>query len=247
MTPPLVLLHAFPLDSRLFDPVRSGLEQRTQLITPDLRGFGAGPPLGDPPPPPNLDALADDVVAGLRSAGFDRAILGGVSMGGYIALAVLRRHPEVLAGLVLVDTRSGPDDEAALERRRGAAERADSGAIASGVDAVTPLVAPGTAASVLTGLAEIAGAVPAATIGWAQRAMAARPDSTPALADCPVPVLVVVGEHDAVTPPTVARQMAAAAPDAEFVEIPGAGHLTPAEDPAAFVDAVGEWLAEHFD
>jgi pimeloyl-ACP methyl ester carboxylesterase len=243
VTPPLVLLHAFPLDSRLFDAVRPGLTERgTRLITPDLRGFGVGPPLGEPLPRPDLGLLADDVVAGLDAAGIERAIAGG-----YVALAILRRHPGRLAGLVLADTRSGPDDVAALERRRQAAERADAGAIAAGVDAVTPLVAPGTSAQVIAELAAIAGAVPAATIAWAQRAMAARPDSTAALLGCQVPVLVVVGEHDAVTPPAVARQMAAAAPEAELAVLPRVGHLTPAEDPDAFVDAVSGWLARRFD
>lgn len=247
MTPPLVLLHAFPLDARLFDAVRPGLARRVRLITPDLRGFGVGPPLGDPPPVPDLGLLADDVVAGLDEAGIDRAIVGGVSMGGYVALAILRRHPDRVAGLVLADTRSGPDDPAALERRHSAAQRADAGDIASGTAAVTPLVAPGTPASIIAGLAEMAEAVPAGTIGWAQRAMAARPDSTAALAGCPAPVLVVVGERDAVTPPDVARQMAAAAPEAELVELPGLGHLTPAEDPDAFSDVVNGWLTRRFE
>ena len=121
MTPPLVLLHAFPLDSRMFDRARPGLAGTSRLITPDLRGFGIGPSLGDPPPPASVDLLASDVVAGLDADGMDRAIIGGVSMGGYVALAMLRNHPDRVAGLVLVDTRSGPDDEAALERRSAAA------------------------------------------------------------------------------------------------------------------------------
>ena len=246
MTPPLVLLHAFPLDSRLFDPVRRALTDRARLLTPDLRGFGAGPVLAEPPPAPNLDLLADDVAAELTAAGIDRAIIGGVSMGGYIALAVLRRFPERVAGLVLANTRSGADDAAALERRRLAAQRADSGDIAAGADAIAPLLADGTPADVRGRLAEIAGAVPPRTIAWAQRAMAARPDSTELLASTPVPVLVVVGVLDAITPPAAARQMAAVAPEAELVELPGVAHLTPAEDPAGFADAVIGWLTRRF-
>ncbi len=157
MTPPLVLLHAFPLDSRMFDPVRPALARRTDLITPDLRGFGAGPVWSDPPPTPSLDLLADDVIRVLDDANVERAIVGGVSMGGYIALAILRRYPDRVAGLVLADTRSGPDDAAALERRAAAAARADSGDIATGPDAVAPLVADGTPHEVLDELARIAG------------------------------------------------------------------------------------------
>lgn len=246
VTPPLVLMHAFPLDSRMFDGIRPALAARTRLLTPDLRGFGAGPPLGAVAATPDLSVFADDLLADLDAAGIDRAVVGGVSMGGYVALNLLRRHPDRIAGLVLADTRSGADDDAARERRRGAAERADRGEIASGPDAVAPLVAPGTPDLVRAQLAAIAGAVPAPTIAWGQRAMAARPDSTAALAAATVPVLVVVGEQDAVTPPEVARTMAAAAPEAELVELPGAGHLSPAEDPAGFADALIGWLSRRF-
>jgi pimeloyl-ACP methyl ester carboxylesterase len=230
----------------MFDPVRDALAAKVRLLTPDLRGFGAGAALGEPPPEPTLALLADDVVTELDELGIDRAIFGGVSMGGYVAMAVLRRHPERVAGLLLVDTRSGADDAAALERRRVAAERADHGDIAAGSDAIAPLVAQGSDPALTRWLAEIAGGVPAATVGWAQRAMAARPDLTELLAGTGFPVLVVVGENDAVTPPAAARQMAAAAPEAELIELPGVGHLSPAEDPAGFADAVLRWLSRRF-
>lgn len=246
MTPPLVLLHAFPLDSRLFDPVRPVIAARTRLLTPDLRGFGSGPDLGSPPPEPDLGLLADDVVALLDREGIDRAVIGGVSMGGYIALAMLRRHQDRVAGLVLADTRCGADDEAALGRRRSAASRADAGDIATGHDAVAPLIAVGTAPDITDDLALIAGAVGPATIAWAQRAMAARADSSILLAAAGVPVLIVVGELDAVTPPSVAKEMAVLAQDVEYVELPGVGHLTPAEDAAGFAGAVTRWLTRQF-
>jgi pimeloyl-ACP methyl ester carboxylesterase len=133
-----------------------------------------------------------------------------------------------------------------MDRRNSAAARADRGEIAAGADAVTPLIADGTATPVRDELARIAAGVPAPTIGWAQRAMAARPDSSEVLAATQVPVLVVVGELDAITPPEVARQMAALASEAELVELPGVGHLTPAEDPVGFADALSGWLARRF-
>jgi pimeloyl-ACP methyl ester carboxylesterase len=244
VTPPLVLLHAFPLDSRMFDAVRPAVSARTRLITPDLRGFGAGAPLGGRAP--DLTVLADDVLTELDAADVEKAILGGVSMGGYIALNLLRRHPDRVAGLVLADTRSGADDEAALERRRAVAERADGGDIAAGPDAIAPLVADTVSGLIRATLAAIAGQVPAATIAWGQRAMAARPDSTAVRAAATVPVLVVVGEQDAITPPEVARQLAATAPEAELVELAGAGHLAPAEDPDGFADALIGWLSRRF-
>lgn len=242
--PPVVLLHAFPVDARLFDPIRAALASH-QLSTPDFPGFGvrAAEPL---PEPPSLAALADDVVAGLDAEGIDRAVIGGVSMGGYVALAVLREYPGRVAGLVLVDTRAGADDDEATARRFSVADRADRGDVAAGTDAVAPLVAPNASDDVRSFLASIVTDQPPASIAWAQRAMAARPDSTALLAAAGVPVLVVVGERDAVTPPSVAAAMTDGAGDAELVVLPGAGHLTPAEDPAGFAGAVGGWLERRF-
>ena len=127
VTPPLVLLHAFPLDSRMFDPVRPALAAQIRLLTPDLRGFGAGPALGDPPPDPISRCWPTTCIAELDAAGHRpgdrrRGVHGRLRRAG-----LLRRHPDRVAGLVLVDTRSGADDAAALERRRAAAERADDG------------------------------------------------------------------------------------------------------------------------
>ena len=240
----LVLLHAFPLDARMFDSVRADLSAAAWVLTPDLRGFGSAAPLGDATP--DLALLADDVVGAMDAAAMDRAVVGGVSMGGYVALALLRSHPERVKGLVLVDTRSGPDDAASVERRQGVAARADGGDIASGPDAIAPLVAAGTSDDTRAALAAIAEDVPADTIAWAQRAMATRPDSTAVLAAARVPVLILVGEQDAVTPPAAAHEMAAAARDAELVELPGAGHLTPAEDPEGFAVVVLDWLSRRF-
>ncbi len=240
------MLHAFPLDARMFDPIRPLVAEQVDLLTPDFRGFGSGPALGDPPPEPDLELLARDVLADLDDQGIDRAIVGGVSMGGYVALALLRVAPQRVAGLVLADTRSGADDPEALDRRRVTAERADRGEIASGLDAVGPLIGKGAAEPVRTSLAAMADGVPADTVGWAQRAMAARPDSTPELAGAGLPVLVVVGETDGVTPPDVARDMAAAVSGAELVQLPEVGHLSPAEDPDGFATALLGWLGRHF-
>lgn len=230
----------------MFDPLRPALADQVRLLTPDLRGFGTGPGLADPPPVPDLRLLAADVIGELDAAGIDQAIIGGVSMGGYVCFAVLRAYPERVAGLVLADTRSGADDAAALERRRTAADRADRGEIPGGLDAIAPLIAGGTVEATRAALADIAGGVPAATIAWGQRAMAARADSTEVLAGAQVPVLVVVGEKDGITPPPVARQLADTAQQAELVQLPGVCHLSPAEDPAGFAAALLSWLSRHF-
>ncbi|GAA2011642.1 alpha/beta hydrolase [Nakamurella flavida] len=246
--PPIVLLHAFPLDNRLFDGARSLLSGR-RLITPDLRGCGDAGPV-EPHDTPSIALLADDVVAGWDRQGLESVILGGVSLGGYVALDIVRRHPGRVAGLVLVDTRSGADDDAGRQRREDVAARADHGDRATGEDAIAPLLGDGVDGSCRRELAAIAHAVPAATVAWLQRAMACRPDADAVLRTVGVPVLVVVGEQDSVTPVAEAARMAALVRDgggsATLVVVPGAGHLTPAEAPAVFVDALVQWVDEHW-
>ena len=246
--PPVVLLHAFPLDSRLFDAARPLLTDR-RVITPDLRGCGTAGPV-EPHTEPSIAVLADEIVAGWDRQGLTTVVLGGVSLGGYVALDIARRHPDRLAGLVLIDTRSGADDDAARERRAQVAARADHGDRATGEQAVAPLVADGIDPGRRAELAGVADSVPGATVAWLQRAMAARDDADDVLRTVEVPVLVVVGEQDTVTPVAEAERMTALVRDgggtAELVIVPGAGHLTPAEAPEAFVAALGEWLDRHW-
>src|SRR5690242_17063908 len=108
----LVLVHAFPVWSALYDDVRDQLAATYDLLTPDLRGWG-----GDAPPDdePSLDVYADDVAALLDSHGVERAVIGGTSMGGYVAMAFARRHDARLSGLVLVDTKAAADTDAARD------------------------------------------------------------------------------------------------------------------------------------
>jgi pimeloyl-ACP methyl ester carboxylesterase len=119
---PLVLLHAFPLSSAMWLAQREGLANRFRIITPDLRGFG-GSVLGDDEP--SVDAMADDVARLFRSLGVRRAVVAGLSMGGYVAMALCRRHPDLVLGLVLAATRATADAEPVRENRLRQAERLD--------------------------------------------------------------------------------------------------------------------------
>src|SRR5258708_7175739 len=103
---PLVLLHAFPLSAAMWLAQRESLAGRFRVITPDLRGFG-GSVLGKDDP--SIETMADDVAQMLRSKGLERAVIGGLSMGGYVAMALCRHHPEQVLGLVLADTKAGAD------------------------------------------------------------------------------------------------------------------------------------------
>ncbi|CAL9347241.1 2-succinyl-6-hydroxy-2,4-cyclohexadiene-1-carboxylate synthase [Actinosynnema sp. ALI-1.44] len=226
---PLVLLHAFPLDSRMWDGVRDVLDP----ITPDLRGRGREADLG---------VLADDVLGELDARGLDRVVLGGCSMGGYVAMALLRRDPSRVAGLVLADTRFTADGEEARANRLTMARRVEE----EGVEWVPDTVLGGLVGAVpADGVVERVRALilaqEPAEVAWAQRAMAARPDSRDVLPGVDVPALVLVGAQDTLTPPTAARELADVLPASSYVELADAGHLTPVEVPQAFARAVDDW------
>ena len=231
--PAVVLLHAFPLSSAMWARQRAALADSYRVITPDQRGFGRTP-LGDGPP--SLDTAADDVAALLDRLGLDRVVLGGLSMGGYVAMAFVRRHAERLRGLVLADTKASADPEAGRANRERIAQ-AVLGDPASSVlvdDVLPALTGTTTKESRPEALAEITALLRAAApeaVAWAQRAMAARPDSLAALAQVTVPTLVVVGAEDTLSPVADAEAMAAAVPGARLEVLPAAGHLTALETP----------------
>jgi len=237
--PSLVLLHAFPLDASMWDGVLPALRGVGQVVTVDLPGFGASPLPGAAP---SLDVAADGVLAALDDLGRERVVLAGCSMGGYVALAVVRRAPDRVAGLALVDSKAEADGEEARANRERIAQAVTGEA---GTRALLPmletLLGPTTRAErpdVVEGVRRtLLGADPAA-VAWSQRAMAARPDSTDLLGRVDVPSAVVVGEDDAVTGPHVARATAAALPDSVLTVVPRCGHLSPVERPDAVAAAL---------
>jgi pimeloyl-ACP methyl ester carboxylesterase len=242
---PLVLLHAFPLSSAMWLPQREGLSDRCRVITPDLRGFG-GSRLGDDEP--SLEAMAGDVVALLDTKGIGRAVIGGLSMGGYVAMALCRHHRDRVLGLVLADTKAGADPEPARADRERIAGRLDADGDASVlVEEILPkLVGPTTLrqrALVYGRVRGLVQATPPQAAAWAERAMAARPDSVDILRETRVPALVIVGDEDVVATEEDARAMAEALPNSELIVIPRSGHLPPVEQPELFNEAVGEFVS----
>lgn len=243
MTPPLVLLHAFPVDSRMWEPLRAELGEDVEVVAPDQRGFGRAPAASGTP---DLDAVAAEVLALLDDRGIERAVVGGCSMGGYVAMALLRRAPERVAGLLLIDTRHDADDEERADTRLAMASRADDEGTAWLADVVVPALlaagTPDTSPELAGRLRAMISSQSPSGIAWAQRAMAARPDSTEVLRAYDGPALVIVGERDAICPPELARVMADLLPAGELVELPGCGHLTPLEAPADVATAITDWL-----
>jgi pimeloyl-ACP methyl ester carboxylesterase len=242
---PLVLLHAFPLDGRMWAPQVEALAGSYQVIVPDLRGFGTA--REQAVEEAGMDLLADDVARLLDDRGVDRAILGGLSMGGYVALAFVRRHPDRLGGLLLLDTKAGVDSEQAWADRRAMAERVLTEGTGFLPEAMLPRVLGKTSLEERPELVERVAALireqdPRAVAG-AQRGMAARRDATDVLAGIAVPTLVVTGEEDTITGPDVGRELAAAIPDARFLLVEGAGHLSSLERPEVVNEALLDFLA----
>lgn len=231
---PVVLLHAFPLSRVIFERQRNDLAAGYHVVTPDLRGFGESP-LGEEGP--SLDLMADDVAALLKNLGLERAVVGGLSMGGYVAMAMLRRHPQMISGLLLIDTKASADTPEARDNRLRIAEQV----LQEGTAVLQPMTdqllgrttraeRPGVVAEVRRWLDQ---AAPEA-VAWAQRAMAERPDSFATLAGHDIPAAVVVGEEDTLSPPDDAAAMAQAFPrEAVTYVIPRVGHLSTVEDPAS--------------
>jgi pimeloyl-ACP methyl ester carboxylesterase len=245
---PIVLLHAFPLDSRMWDDVAPLLPGPRNVFAVDLPGLGGSVAAGRSAP--SLGDSADAVAHTLAAVGLTRAVVVGLSMGGYVALALLERHPHLVAGLGLLDTRSTADDaDVRANRLRVAHEVESSGT----VDAVRPMATAllGETSRALRGeladrLAVLIDQQPPAGVAWSQRAMAARPDRTDPLRRFTGPALVLVGDEDVAAPVAAAEHMVAALPSSHLVVVPHAGHLTALEDPVAVAAAIGE-LAHRAD
>jgi pimeloyl-ACP methyl ester carboxylesterase len=242
---PLVLLHAFPLDGRMWAPQVEALAGTYQVIVPDLRGFGAA--RDQAVEDAGMDLLADDLLRLLDERGLDRVVLGGLSLGGYVALAFLRHHADRVSGLVLLDTKATADGDQAREDRLKMAERV----LAEGNDFVPEVMLPKLLGEttrehrpeVVSRVAALIREQTSQAIAGAQRGMAARAATTDVLASVKVPTLVVTGEEDAVTGPEVGRDLAAGIPGARFLLVEEAGHLVNLEQPEIVNEALLDFLA----
>ena len=247
--PAVVLLHAFPLAPAMFDQARLLLDPRLRVLAPGLAGFGGVPV---PAAPPSMDVLADDVARLLDEHALASAVVAGVSMGGYVALAFARRHPHRLRGLVLASTRAGADTPQARARRERIARTVED---ERGVRVLHEEVAPGLVGptsralrpDVVQDVARLVDTAPVRAVAWAQRAMAVRPDSTGSLEGITVPALVLAGEEDTIAPVAEARALAAALPHGRLGTVAGAGHLIALERPAEFAAALSGLLADVVD
>jgi pimeloyl-ACP methyl ester carboxylesterase len=248
---PLLLLHAFPLSHGLWRRQLESPAPGWRYVAPDLRGFGGSERVAADAPrrtagARSMNDYADDLIALIDSLELEAPAVAGVSMGGYVAFALLRRVGARISGLVLSDTRAEADSEEA----RGNRHRMQDLVLEKGVGAVAHemiphLLGPTSRRERPELEEEIRGLIednsPAA-IHDALECLATRPDATPLLGAIRCPTLVTVGEEDALTPVGLHRAMKAAIPGARLEVIEGAGHLANLEQPAAYNEVLLEFL-----
>jgi pimeloyl-ACP methyl ester carboxylesterase len=239
----LVLIHGFPLTSAMWARQADALASATiRVVTPDLPGFGRTPGAIT-----SVAEAADGIAALIDEVGARRVVLGGFSMGGYIAFAFVRRYAARLDGLILVDTKAEADTPEGRDGRYALAERVQDDGVEIVIDAMLPrLVSDGTLRSrpdVVQQVRDIAGGSTLEGVVGALRAMAERPSSVPDLPRIAVPTLIIVGREDVITPPSDAETMRAGINGSEMAIIPDAGHLTPMEQPDVVNGVIRGWLA----
>jgi pimeloyl-ACP methyl ester carboxylesterase len=248
---PLVLLHAFPLDHRMWQRVLP-LADHLRLIIPDQRGFG-GSVGGDDSTaePASIGQLAEDVVGLLDALHVSEpAVIAGVSMGGYVAQQVAACHPDRVHSLILCDTKFAADTSEARAGRADLAARVGrvgqrilAEAMIPNLLAKAPTVeSPSKRNAVEQLLHEMITRQPVATIQAALAALGQRPDMTAAMQQCDRPVLLICGAEDTITPPTVMQAMEELLPQGRLLVVPEAGHLVPLEAPEIFCEAVLAFL-----
>ena len=234
--PALILLHGFPLDRSMWANQLAELSSRYRVITPDLSGHG-GTPLSAKGQ--TIDGLADDVITLLDQLGLvEPVVVGGLSMGGYVALALVVRYPNRLRGLILMNTRAGadaPETARVREDLARAVETAGNSAIV--VQMMLPkLFAPTTyrtQPAIVEAIRKVMAASSAAGVAATSRALAVRPSRLGDLASIKVPTLVIAGSDDQLIPLSESQAMAEAIAGSELVIIPDSGHLSPLENPTA--------------
>lgn len=221
--PALLLLHALPYDSRMWDHQISELARTHRILAPDFPGFGRSPA---PEAQITMETVARELIRHFDAAGISGAIVGGCSMGGYLAFALFRLRPEFFAGFALVDSRAAADSEEARKTRHTLIRRAKTEGVSFLLDAATDKDR------------HMLSDVTPAGYAAAQEAIARRPDSTDLLPRIRQPALVIRGTDDPVVSDAEARGIAAALPDCEFEEVPGAGHVPPIDQPEAVSGAL---------
>jgi 3-oxoadipate enol-lactonase len=241
----LVLVHGFPLNARMWEPQLDLAGQGWRIVAPVLRGFD-GPPADTAAT--SVDDYAGDIIDLLDALDIEQAVIGGLSMGGYIMFAIFRHAPRYFRGMILADTRAEADTAEGVEgRKRMIQLLREEGPGRVAEEMIPKLLGPSTRANrpeIVEALRELILSSSSETIAGAIMALMTRPDSTPLLPHVHCPTLVVVGDEDALTPRPCSEAIQRAIAGAELAVVPQAGHMSNMEQPAAFNLALARFL-EH--
>lgn len=230
---PLILIHGYPLDHSIWQPLVPLLENRFDLIMPDLRGFGQSLPAGSTT---RLSDMAGDLITLMDHLQIQKALVAGHSMGGYVSLAFGRHHLTRLLGMGLISTQASADPPEKRTTRNQLADRVEMNGVGEVADSMPALLTgdPGIQIS----LKDLILRQDAQGVAGALRAMAERPDSMDVLLSLEIPVVIIHGLADVIMPVDRAREMRAAAKIGSLVEIAGVGHLPMVEAPQAVAEAL---------
>jgi 3-oxoadipate enol-lactonase len=227
---PIILIHGFPLTAAMWRPQLERAPESWRVIAPQLRGA-------------SMREYASGVFALMDALEIDAAVIGGMSMGGYVTFEMFRQAPLRFSGMVLADTRSAADTPQGREGRIAMrALLAEKGTAGVAAQMLPKLFSPDADASTVAFAREMIESIAPAAVDAAIAAMMDRPDSTPDLPRISCASLVIIGERDAITPVADAEAMQRALSRSTLCVIPGAGHLSSLERPDAFSLALGDFL-----
>ena len=242
----ILLIHPFPFDGRLWGTVAQNLGAKNYVLVPNLRGCGQTDLGSDEP---DLNLLAEDLIELAEIEKLEHLVLAGISLGGYVAMALARIKPELISGLVLLDTKAGVDSTEAKENRhRIAAQMQSTGRAKVSlfaeqmIENVVGRFTHENRPQVVTQVKNWILAAKPETIAWLQLAMAERPDSFSTLATLNIPTLLIRGAQDVISSAQDFALMQKNLRQAIYVEIPNVGHLPPVEDPFATFTTMDQWL-----
>lgn len=234
---PLVLIHAFPTDSRLWEPQQEPLKKYFRVITLDLWGFGKSALVDGKAV--TMTKYADEVNELLDELHLSKAIIAGESMGGYIALAFLERYPDKVAGLILSDTQSIADsDETKVKREVTAQDVLNNGTHTFINNFMPKALSPNASEQTKVFLRSILESEPAVAIASASRGMALRKETSTVLAHSTVPILIITGDQDGLISPAQSQEMHLLAKNSKLVVLENVGHLSSLEQPQQWNEAV---------
>ena len=242
--PPIVLIHGYPFNRSLWTEQTEALNSKYRVVAPDLRGFGES---DSSEGTATMARMAEDVAALMDALAIEQAVIGGLSMGGYVALAFARMFPARVKALVLADTRAQADSEEGKQTRHQQAEKALSEGMAGIADAMLPkLLTPDTVSKRPELVKRVRDMMLKTKPGGAAAAllgMAERDDQTDFISSIRVPALILVGREDAITPVADSEKMQSRIEGSRLVVIENAGHVSNLEQTEQFNDALLGFLS----